>query len=75
METDSDIAPGYSRELLNAGVSWKFGRERIFEVGFDCHDILDSNNTWFTRIEENQVVSGFSSIYGTSFLVSFKCEF
>ena len=75
METDSDIAPGYSRELLNAGVSWKFGRERIFEVGFDCHDILDSNNTWFTLIEENQVVSGFSSIYGTSFLVSFKCEF
>ena len=54
---------------------WKFGRERTFELGFDCHDILDSNNTWFTLIEENQVVSGFSSIYGTSFLVSFKCEF
>lgn len=75
MGTDSDMATGYRRYLLNAGISWKFGKERIFEIGANCYDLLNRNNSWTTSINDNFVSSKFSTIYGTSYMLRFNLEF
>ena len=75
MGTDNKQAQGYHGELWNAGLSWKFGQKKNVELGFDVHDILNRNNSWSTVILEDYIQSSWSTLYGTSFLLTLRWEF
>lgn len=75
MGTDEERVTGYHREQWNAGISWKFGKKKNVELGFDVRDILNRNNSWDTVILEDYIRNSWSTIYGTSFLLNFKWEF
>ena len=75
LETDEEQAPGYHRELWNAGISWKFGQKKNVELGFDVRDLLNRNNSWSTVILEDYIQSSWSTLYGTSFLLNLRWVF